>query len=167
MQNSLLSSSLTILLTLSALFGCSRQDNDSMINNMISKGVEYAQNTDINRLMDMASSNFKAQQGRYNARSIKPVLRRAFRYYGNFTLHHPNPKVTITDPKATAVIYFVIIRQDHPLPGLADLYDNPEKWLQKAGEKADLYQLDLTFHKNSDTWQVVNAELRGFRGWRF
>jgi hypothetical protein len=47
------------------------------------------------------------------------------------------------------------------------LYDNPRKWIEKAGEKADLYQLELVLKKEKGDWLVSEAALEGFKGTGF
>jgi hypothetical protein len=68
---------------------------------------------------------------------------------------------------ARATIHFLIVRQDQSIPGLKELYDNPRKWIEKAGEKADLYQLELVLRKEEGDWLVSDAELEGFKGTGF
>ncbi|MGD8844024.1 MAG: hypothetical protein PVI54_00865 [Desulfobacteraceae bacterium] len=60
-----------------------------------------------------------------------------------------------------------INRQNQAIPGLKALYDNPRKWFEAVGEKADLYQLELDLVNDGGDWLVGRARLEGFKGTGF
>ena len=147
--------------------GCTKKDDIQVINEMIDQGAHFAEMHQIGDLMDMTSDDFKAQKGAHNAKSVRPILFAAFKHYGKFNILFPEPTVDIDHNRATAVIYFMIISQDRKIPGLKDLYNDPIRWIEVAGEKADLYQLKLNLSKKGRKWLVAIANLEGFKGLGF
>ena len=71
----------------------------------------------------------------------------------------------VTVDKATgqgeATISFVIVREGANFPDLQALYDDPQSWLQRVGEIADLYHLTLLLVKDGDSWLVRQAHIQG------
>ena len=148
------------------LAGCSQKDDVQRVREVIQKGAELAEQKHINALLEATSENFIAQPGGYDKRSVKGVLFAAFRHYGRFEIHFPRPMVDVaTDGNnAASTVYFLIVRQDRAIPGLRELYENPQGWLEAVGDKADLYQLALEWVKVDGQWLVKEAYLEGFRG---
>jgi hypothetical protein len=117
----------------------------------------------------MTTEGFTAMPGGYNRATTRGILFRAFKYYGNFKIHYPHPTIHIDDQthRSTATVYFIIVRQDQEFPDLRELTENPREWLDKAGEKADLYQLKLDWIKTDGDWRVEQAQIQGFKGTGF
>lgn len=155
---------LYVLLITLVLLGCAGKEDTIAINEMVDNGVKHAEKHRISDLMAMTYDDFSAQQGRYNARSVRPILFAAFKHYGKFEIHYPRPHLDVSRNTAAAVVYFVIVSRDRTLPDLKDLYDNPKKWLEVAGEKADLYRLKLELRKKGGKWKVNKADIEGFKG---
>ena len=162
-----------ILLLLASMFiflsACSGKDDAEVIRQRIQKGAEFAEQKKIGDLMEMTARGFTADPGGNDPRAVKGVLLRAFMHYGQFKLHFPQPAVEMADDglSAAATLHFLIVRQNQVIPGLKDLYDDPRKWLETVGEKADLYQLEMSWVKEDGDWLVVNAVLSGFKGTGF
>ena len=149
---------------------CGKQKNDAdAIRGLIDKGASLAREHAVGGLVDLAAPDFVATPGGYDARGIRGVLFIAFRHYGDFRIHFPKPSVAVEPDgrTASARVHFMIVRSDRAFPGLKELVDDPERWLQSAAEKADLYQLNLTLVKTDDDWRVRTAHLEGFKGTGF
>lgn len=142
---------------------CGRKDDAQAIHELIRKGTGLAEDKQVGDLMDLALPGFIAQPGSRNRREVKRVLFAAFRHYGEFKIHYPRPLVEILSDghSARATVHFLIVRQDQSIPGLKELYDDPRKWIETAGEKADLYRLKLVLKKDGGDWLVGGAELEG------
>ncbi len=148
---------------------CSAKDDTEAVRQLIVKGAQLAEKKQIVDLLELTSADFIAQPGHHNAQSVKGILFAAFMHYGKFNLHYPRPTVELTaDNKgASAIVYFVILRQDRALPQLKELYNDPRGWLEAASQTADLYQLKLEMVLADDRWQVQQAHLEGFKGTGF
>lgn len=148
------------------LSACSEKDEAEVIRQRIQKGAELAEQKKVGDLMAMTTDGFIADPGGNDPRAVKGILLRAFMYYGQFKLHFPKPTVEMADDglSAAATLHFLIVRQNQTIPGLKDLYDDPRKWLETVGEKADLYQLEMSWVKTDGDWLVVSAKMAGFKG---
>lgn len=151
------------------LSACSEKDDVEVIRQRIQKGAELAEQKKIGNLMELTADGFTADPGGNDPRAVKGILLRAFMHYGKFKLHFPKPAVEMADDglSAMATLHFLIVRQNQTIPGLKDLYDDPRKWLETVGEKADLYQLETSWVKGGGDWLVVSANLAGFKGTGF
>jgi hypothetical protein len=163
---------LTILLAVGLgafICSCSGKDDTQAIYELIQKGARLAEEKQVGDLMDLTLQDFVAQPGNHDRREAKGVLFAAFMHYGKFKIHYPRPEVERLPDNggARATIHFLIVRQDQSIPGLKELYENPRKWIEKAGEKADLYQLELVLKKEKGDWLVSEAALEGFKGTGF
>ncbi|MEJ2155360.1 MAG: hypothetical protein P8X96_08485 [Desulfobacteraceae bacterium] len=148
---------------------CGGKDDTAAIYELIEKGTALAEERQVGDLLDLTLPDFVAQPGGRNRQETKGVLFAAFMHYGQFKIRYPRPQVEIhnQDDSAMATVHFLIVRQNQPFPGLKELYDNPRKWIEEAGEKADLYQLKLDLKKDGGDWRVGRAELEGFKGTGF
>lgn len=153
-----------ILIFAGVFAACTQQDDAQVVRDIIGQCARLAEQKQIGGLLDFASEDFQAQPGRYDTRSVKGILFAAFHRYGKFNIHFPRPTVTISSDgdEAEAVVYFLIVLQDRAMPGLKELYEDPQGWLEAVGEKADLYQLELQWIKVDGKWLVRRANLEGF-----
>ncbi|MGD9189962.1 MAG: hypothetical protein PVI89_17215, partial [Desulfobacteraceae bacterium] len=140
---------------------CSQKDDAQVVRDIIDKCARLAEQKQIGDLLDFADEAFQAQPGRYDKRSVKGILFATFQRYGRFEIHYPRPTVKISPDgnEAAAVLYFLIVSQDRKIPGLKELYEDPQGWLEAVGEKADLYQLELQWVKVDGKWLVRRAYL--------
>ena len=154
------------LLALLEVSACGNKDDAKAIHMLIQKGAALAEKHNIADLLKLAAPDFTAQPGRYDSKGVHGVLWGAFHYYGRFKIHYPRPAIRLdkSGKGAAATFHFVIVRQDRSLPGLRELYDDPQRWLEAAGEMADLYHLQLQWIKIDGDWKVKQARLEGFRG---
>ncbi len=152
-----------------SICSCSGKDDTQAIYDLIQKGTRLAEEKQVGDLMDLTLPDFVAQPGSHDRQEAKGVLFAALMRYGKFKIHYPRPEVERLPDSAgaQATIHFLIVRQDQSIPGLKELYDNPRKWIEKAGEKADLYQLELVLKKQEGDWLVESAEVAGFTGTGF
>jgi hypothetical protein len=158
---------LIILLQISS--ACSREDDAVMIQALIKKGGELAENHDIQGLLGLTSGDFVTFPGRHDRRETKGILSMAFRHYGLLRVLYPQPGIDLDPAKQSALgtVYFMIVKKELSYPGLEALYSDPTAWLAKAGENADLYRLKLEFKKTKGEWFVASARLDPFRGLGF
>ncbi len=162
-------SCLAVWLLALALAGCGEKDDTQAVRAMIQKGAKMAEQHDIGDLMDLTAKGFAADPGNHGAAEVRAILFSAFRHYGEFDIRYPRPAVTVAEGRsgASAVVHFMIVRRDYEIPGLKELYDDPQRWLELASEKADLYQLKLELVREESRWLVRQATLEGFKGWGF
>lgn len=152
-----------------AAIGCGKKDETAAIRQLIGKGAQMAEAHELGDLMRLTTADFKALPGQHDTRSVKGILFVAFQHYGRLKIHYPRPGVEVAQNgnTATALVHFAIVSQNKEIPGLKELYENPEQWIETASEKADLYQLELALVKEGGDWQIQQAELKGFKGWGF
>ncbi len=152
-----------------SIISCSSKDDAVAIRKLIDQGAELAEGHQIGDLMDLTTKGFSASPGSHDARSVHGILFVAFKHYGTFDLRYPRPTVNVEEGAATAeaTIHFMIVSQDKPMPELKDLYEDPQAWLDKAGEKADLYRLKLDLIKQDGDWRVQKADLSTLKGMTF
>ena len=149
--------------------GCGRSDDAATIRSMIVQAADLAEKHDIADLMAMTADGFRASPGDHDARGVRGILFVSFKHYGSFTIRYPRPSVEV-DPSAgtaMAAVYFMIVSRDRPMPEFKGLYENPQQWLEQAGEKADLYQLKLELVGSKNEWRVQKADLVPFKGMGF
>jgi len=160
---------LIVLISACCLSSCSKKDDISLILGLIEKAEALAEEHDTGKLMELTSKNFKAQDGKLKRRQVRKILWLTFTRYGKFDLLFPEPIVEISDKEqsATAVVHFLIVKKEQPLPDLEKLYKDPERWLEEVGELADLYRLNLQFLKKGDKWLVNTAKIEPYQGFGF
>jgi hypothetical protein len=144
------------------IVSCSQKDDAQVVRDIIGQCARLAEQKQIGDLLDFAGEEFQAQPGRYDKRSVKGILFATFQRYGRFEIHYPRPGVKISPDgnEAEAVLYFLIVLKDRAIPGLKELYEDPQSWLEAVGEKADLYQLELQWVKVDGKWLVRRAYLK-------
>lgn len=158
------------LFVFSLLAACGgKQDDRQAIRKLIDDGAALAEQHRIGALMRLTSSDFKALPGDYTERTLRGVLFAIFQRYGRFDIRYPRPVVTLAEAPggAQAVVYLMVVSRDQPLPDFKELMDDPRRWLEQAGEKADLYQLRLGLVQKDGDWRVRQARIEGFKGWAF
>lgn len=158
-QNRLLCIGIGILIIVGA--ACTKKDDVAAIRQLIQKGADLAEKQKIGNLIELTTKDFSARPGDHNQRSVRGILFMAFRHYGRFKIHYPQPSVEVIEAghTARAMLSFIIVSQDKPLPGLKELYEDPQRWIETASEKADLYQLQLDLVKTDGDWLVKIARL--------
>lgn len=148
------------------MIACSREDDVLLINALVGKGAALAEAHDVRGLMKNVTADFIAQPGSRGRAETSAVLLGAFRHYGPLKVLHPRPVVEL-DPsrkKASATVYFLIVKKELSYPGLEELIQSPSAWLAMAGKNADLYSLKLTLKKINGVWFAASAGLEPFRG---
>ena len=93
----------------------------------------------------------------------------AFRHYGELKVVHPRPNVDLKNEESgpSVSLPFMIVKKDRTLPELKELYDDPRAWMEKVGQKADLYLFRLEVVKEKGEWLVRKATLERFTGTGF
>ncbi|MBI5552253.1 MAG: hypothetical protein HY911_12160 [Desulfobacterales bacterium] len=169
MAGNVFKTGLAALVLVGMLAGCGEKDQREAVRALIDKGAEMAEQHNIGDLMELTVKGFTANPGNHNASQVRGILFAAFRHYGDFDIRYPRPAVTVEEglDTALAVVHFMIVRRDFDIPGLKELYDDPQRWLELASEKADLYQIKLDLTKDGKKWRVRQATLEGFKGWGF
>ena len=145
--------------------GCEERDDETLIRSMVRHAVGLAEQHKLGDLMKLTTKELTVRPRGSTRQKVKGMLLIAFRRYGEFSIKHPRPAVTIDPSKIEARVElpFVIVRQGRTVPELGELYDDPERWLEELGEIADLYHLELWLIKDGDDWLVDQAEIQGFR----
>ena len=171
-DNKIFAGPFTLLVLLCGLlWACSEKDKDDAeaIRELIQKGAGLAEQKQTGDLLELTTDGFVADPGGNDVQSVKGILFGAFMHYRQFKIHFPKPSVEMAaDGKsAAATVHFLIVRQSQAIPGLKALYDDPRKWFEAVGEKADLYQLEMDLVKNGGDWLVGRAQLEGFKGTGF
>ena len=148
---------------------CTGKGETEVIRGLIEKGARLAEGHDVGGLMEMTTEDFSALPGNRERAEVRGILRMAFRHYRQFRILYPKPGVDLSEGgnAASAIIYFLMVRQDRTYPDLNELYENPQAWLEEVGENADLYRLTLQWVKRKNAWLAVQARLDPFRGYGF
>ncbi len=149
-----------------ALAFCAPKDDEKALRELVEKAALLGEKHDIGGIMDLTTKDFRAIPGDFDRRGTKRVLFMAFRHYGELKVVHPRPNVDLeTDEGGPWVsVPFMIVKKDRTLPGLEELTNDPRGWVEKVGEKADLYRFKLKVVKVKDEWLVKRAYLEKFRG---
>ncbi len=145
---------------------CSPKDDVVQIRKIVREMAELAEKHDIHGLMNLSTENFIALPGHHDRKETHRIIWLAFRHYGTFTILHHEPTVELlkNGNSAIANLHFLIIKKGQIIPNLKELYENPRRWLEEIGERADLYHLELAFYKKSNIWRVQQARISAFRG---
>jgi hypothetical protein len=132
---------------------------------LIKTGAELAEQKQIGDMIDLTTEDFVATPGMKDRRMVRRILFAAFAHYKNFSILYPQLKIEIAEDGASAVVEFpfAVVRKEHKLPALTDLYDDPQGWVEAFGEKADLYHLKMQLRKQDGEWLVAQAQLFGVR----
>ncbi len=126
-------------------FGCARGDDAGRIRELVAEGAALAERHDLERLLALTAEGFRADPGQRSRDEVRDVIAAAFYYYRRFRVLHPEPAVDIAEGggSARASFPFLIVRAERAFPGLDELYRDPQGWLDRVGENADLYHLSL------------------------
>jgi hypothetical protein len=153
-----------ILIVLSAF--CAPKDDERALRELVEKAARLAEKHDIGGIMDLTTEGFRAMPGDMDQKGTKRILFMAFRHYGELKVVHPKPKVDLKAEEGgpSVSLPFMIVKKDRALPELKELYDDPRAWMEKVGEKADLYLFRLEVVKEKGEWLVRKATLERFTG---
>ena len=145
---------------------CAKEDETEKVLKLIKQGAELAEKHDAVGLMRFTTEDFVARPGQHGRQEVRRILWLAFRHYRSFRLIYPEPKVELeaSGNRASARVYFLIVKKERSFPELQDLYKNPQRWLEEVGENADLYRLQLALLKQDGEWLVERALLEPYRG---
>jgi hypothetical protein len=145
---------------------CAPKDDEKALQELVEKAARLAEKHNISGVMGLTTQDFKAKPGNVDQRESKRILFITFRHYGNLKVLHPRPSVKIESGEDRALVSFpfLMVKKDHPLPDLKDLYDNPRGWVEKMSEKADLYHFRLKAVKVKGEWLVKEAYLEKITG---
>ena len=151
------------------LISCARKEDTDVIRQLIKQGAMLAEKHDIRGLMKLTSEDFLAMPGQHDHHGVKRILWMTFRHYQEFKVIYPIPSVELESNglTASATIYFMIVKKDVSFPKLTELYEDPQGWLEEAGENVDLYRLTLELLKKNRDWLVTRAHCEFFRGLGF
>jgi len=160
---------LLLLISVSALESCSSKDEETAIRELVKKGATLGEKQDIKGLMNLTTEDLLVLPGDLGRQETRRILFVAFRYYQDFKILYPRPKVELKPDKrsASAVFPFLIVKKETSLPNLKELYEDPQRWLETVGENADLYRLKLEWIKQDGDWMVKQARLERFTGTSF
>ena len=148
------------------LIACAEKDDAAAIRALIQKGALLAEDQDVSGILELTTDDVVALPGQHDRREIKRIIWAAFMHYGKLKVLYPKPSVDLSDTEnsASCRIYLLIVKKEQAFPDLKALYNDPKRWLEEAGENADLYQINLELLKKDGTWLVKKAHLERFRG---
>jgi hypothetical protein len=150
------------------LVGCSScgedADDEALIRKLIDQAAAHAEQQNADALVGLTTGDFTAEPGQNNRQTVKRPLFIAFQHYGTFTVEYPRPSVSVDGERAEAQVSFLILRAGAPLPGLKDLRGEPDSWLEKVRDMADLYHMKIALVKEGDRWLVQRAHIQGTQG---
>jgi hypothetical protein len=158
-----------LLISGSLLAACSSKDEETAVRELVKKGAILAEEKDIRGLMDLATEDLRVLPGDLGRQETRRILFMAFRHYQDFKILYPRPSVELKadNRSASAIFPFLIVKKEMALPNLKELYEDPQRWLEAVGEKADLYRLKLEWVRQDGDWLVKQARLERFTGTSF
>ena len=148
---------------------CSQKDDVQVIRELIKEAAALAEDHNVSEIMELTTEDVVALPGHHNRLEIKRIIFAALMHYGKFKVLYPKPSVDLSnsDNSATSMIYLLIVKKDRTIPDVKDLYEEPRRWLEKVGENADLFQVEIKLLKKDGKWRVNQAHLEGFKGLGF
>jgi hypothetical protein len=158
-----------LLISGSLLAACSSKDEETVIRELVKKGAILAEEQDLRGLMSLTTEDLLVLPGDLGRQETRRILFVAFRHYQDFKILYPRPSVEIKADKrsASAIFPFLIVKKEMTLPNLKELYEDPQRWIEAVGEKADLYRLKLEWIRPDGDWLVKQARLERFTGTSF
>ena len=156
------------ILMLSFAF-CAPKDDERVLRELVENAARLGEEHDIRGIMELTTEDFRAMPGDMDRQGAKRILFMAFRHYGELRVVHPRPKVDLRTEEGGPYVSFpfMIVKKDRTLPELKEFYDDPRGWVEKVGEKADLYRFRLEVVKVKGDWLVRRAYLERFTGTGF
>jgi hypothetical protein len=151
------------------LTACAPQDDEKALQALVEQAAGLAEEHDIKGILELTTPDFKAQPHEVDRQEAKRVLFMVFRHYGALSVVYPRPRVDL-EPKdggPLVIVPFLIVKKNQTIPGLRELYDDPQRWLEKVSENADLYQFRLQVVKQKGNWLVKKAILERYTGTGF
>lgn len=152
-----------------ALPFCAPKDDEKALRELVEKAARLGEKHDIGGIIDLTTEDFRAMPGDIDRQGTKRILFMAFRHYGELKVVHPIPDVDLETGEGGPYVSipFMIVKKGRTLPELEELYNNPRGWVEKVGEKADLYRFKLKVVKVKGDWLVKMAYLEKFSGTGF
>jgi hypothetical protein len=148
---------------------CSQTDDEAAVRALIDEAARLGEAHDVQGVLGLATHDLKVTPGDLDRRAAKGALWRAFKYYGSFRILYPRASVEVDpeDDRASARLPFLIVRKGQDYPALDRLPEDPLAWIEKVGEFADLYRLQLELSKEDGDWMVGLAKFERFTGYGF
>jgi hypothetical protein len=160
---------LTAGILMLALAFCAPKDDERALRELVENAARLGEKHDIGGIIDLTTEDFRAIPGDIDRQGSKRILFMAFRHYGELKVVHPIPDVDLETGEGGPWVSFpfMIVKKDRTLPELKELYNDPRGWVEKVGEKADLYRFKLNVVKRKGDWLVKRAYLERFSGTGF
>ena len=160
---------LTVAPLILILAFCAPKDDEKALRELVEKAALLGEKHDIGGIIDLTTEDFRAMPGDMDRKGAKRILFMAFRHYGELKVVHPIPNVDLETGEGGpwVSVPFMIVKKDRTLPELDELYNDPKGWMEKIGEKADLYRFRLNVVKRKREWLVKRAYLEKFSGTGF
>ncbi len=151
------------------MIACAPQDDEKALQALVEQAAKLAEAHDIKGILELTTPDFQAQPHGIDRQAAKGILLMVFRHYGALSVVHPRASVDLQpqDGEPTVTVPFLIVKKKQTIPGLKELYDDPERWLEKVSENADLYQFRLKVVKKDGQWLVKTAVLERYTGTGF
>ena len=151
------------------LTACAPKDDEKALQELVEQAAKLAEEHDIKGILELTTPDFQAQPHGIDRQGTKGILFMVFRHYGELSVVHPRASVDLQlqDGEPTVTVPFLIVKKEQSIPGLKELYDDPERWLEKVSENADLYRFRLKVVKKDGEWLVKTAVLERYTGTGF
>jgi len=148
---------------------CPGSNDEAAIRGLLEQAEQLAEKHAVGDLLELATNDFTVSPRGKNRREVKHILFWAFKRYGNFSLYSPRASLEI-DPEgqtADATVHYLLVKSKKNMPDLESLADDPEAWLARASEMANLFRVKLHLCKTDDGWLFASAVFQCFRGTGF
>lgn len=144
-------------------------DDEQQLRALIDEAADAAERHDIGDLLELAAEDVRVSPRNLGPRDIKRYLFVAFQRYGNFRLLFPRPRVEIEPGgrAASAGLLVLLVSAGRATGELDSLRDDPEAWLARAGDMANLFRMRVHFAKKEGQWLVQHVRVERFRGLGF
>lgn len=143
------------------------EDPAGAIREFLSEAARLSEEHNAEALMALAAEDFRLEPHGMNRHEVRKALLFAFRHYLSFRVLYPKPRIQFEDGerRARVTFPFIIVRKEISLPGLKELLDDPRRWAQEVGDRADLYWMELhLIRSGKDAWSAETATIRPFSG---
>lgn len=141
-------------------------DDEQQIRALIERAADAAERHDLGGMLELAAEDVRVSPRNLDRNDIKRYLFLVFRRYGNFSLLYPRPRVEL-DPgasSATAGVAVLLVSAGRSTAELEGLKDDPEAWLRRTGNMANLFRMRVEFAKKDGDWLIRHVHLERFRG---
>ncbi|MDJ0764480.1 MAG: hypothetical protein QNJ97_16000 [Myxococcota bacterium] len=139
-----------------SLIGCEAHKEEQEILAVIETGVQHLEARDIGQAMGLATGDFMAHPGKLGRGAVARRLMALNKTYGAISILHPAPDidVDVSNDRAIVTMPFIAVRSGFNPHELDAVYDDPEAWITRAADVADVRQVEISMIKKDTQWRV-------------